>query len=90
VIAEGETEKEKGETMKRKMKWVALGIVVGVPVAFGIVGAVEAAMCNDWSGVMFIGALLWAVLVSILVGDLLVPNKAVKDSQKTEQGKGEQ
>jgi hypothetical protein len=87
VIAEDDT--TKGETMKRKMKWAALGIVVGVPVAFGIVGAVEAAMCNDWSGVMFIGALLWAVVVSILVGDLLAPDKSGEGSQKTEHGKGQ-
>jgi hypothetical protein len=75
--------------MKRKMKWAALGIVVGVPVAFGIVGAVQAAIGGDWSGVMFIGALLWAIVVSILVGDLLVPEKSGAGSQKTEQGKGQ-
>jgi hypothetical protein len=87
VIAEDET--TKGETMKRKMKWVALGILAGVPVAVAVVGAVQAAIGGDWSGVMFIGALLWAVVVSILVGDLLVPDKSGAGSQKTKQGKGQ-
>jgi hypothetical protein len=64
--------------MKRKIIWMALGILVGFPVAVVIFSAVEAAiMCNDWTGVQFIGVILWFVVVSTLVLALAkLPDKA--------------
>jgi hypothetical protein len=64
--------------MKRKKKWVALGILGGVPVAAWVYTVVEAAMGGDWKGVWSMGALIWAVVLGCLAADLSGPNKSAK------------
>jgi hypothetical protein len=76
--------------MKRKMKWVALGILVSIPVAAWIYTVAEAAKGGDWRGVGVMVALIWAVVTGCLLAELTGPNKSDKGSPKTEQRKGEQ
>jgi hypothetical protein len=86
VIAEDDT--TKGETMKRKMKWAALGILGGGFVAAWVYTVVESAMGGDWKGVWAMVAIIWAVVTGCLAAELTGPDKSGAGSQKTEQGKG--
>jgi hypothetical protein len=63
------------------MKWVALGIVGGIPVAALIVGAVVAAMDGDRTGFLFIGSVLLSVVISRLVLDLALPGDTPTDDK---------
>jgi hypothetical protein len=49
--------------MTRKMILVAFLCIAGLPFSGVLVVAVVDAILGDWTGMMFMGAMLWAVLV---------------------------
>jgi hypothetical protein len=73
--------------MTRKMKWVALGIVGGVPAAALIVGAVVAAIDGDWTGVQVIGGVLWTVAVAKMALELAWQDETPTDGKPDSAGK---
>lgn len=61
-------------TMKRRILWVALSVMVGFPVIAIIISITQAAKHGDWSGVQFVGWVLWSIIVAILLFALTKPS----------------
>jgi uncharacterized membrane protein len=49
--------------MTRKLILIAFLCVAGLPVSCLLVAAVVEAILGDWTGMMFMGAILWALVV---------------------------